>query len=51
VEVEVPIESVEHAAHEMLRLGAEALVLSPSALRSALQHTAQQLVAAYAASA
>jgi predicted DNA-binding transcriptional regulator YafY len=51
VEVDVPIESVEHAAHEMLRLGTEAEVLSPPALRAALGRSARQLAAAYAASA
>ena len=51
VEVAVPIESVEHASHEMLRLGAEGEVLSPPALRAALHRTARRLLAAYGTSA
>ena len=51
VEVDVPIESVAHASHQMLRLGAEAEVLSPPELRTALYQAAQQLVATYADSA
>ena len=46
-QVTVPIESVEHSAREMLRLGDEAVVLEPAALREALRTTAQQMVAAY----
>ncbi len=48
-EVQVPIESVRHAAHEMLRLGAEAVVLGPAALRDALRATAAEMVAGYGA--
>ena len=51
VEVEVPIESVDHASHQMLRLGTEAEVLSPPELRAALYQAAQQLAATYADSA
>lgn len=40
IEVEVPIESVAHAAREMLRLGDQAEVLAPAALRDALRDTA-----------
>ena len=36
VTVTVPIESVEHAAREMLKLGADAEVLEPAELRSRL---------------
>ena len=46
-QVTVPIESAEHAAREMLRLGAEAVVLEPAALRDALRVTAAQMLAAY----
>jgi predicted DNA-binding transcriptional regulator YafY len=48
-EVQVPIESVPHAAREMLRLGAEAVVLEPAALRRALQATAAEMAAGYSA--
>ncbi len=46
-EVQVPIESVRHATQEMLRLGAEAVVLEPVALRQALQATAARMSAGY----
>jgi predicted DNA-binding transcriptional regulator YafY len=46
-QVTVPIEAVEHAAREMLRLGDEAVVLEPAALRDALRATAAQMLAAY----
>jgi predicted DNA-binding transcriptional regulator YafY len=45
--VTVPIEGVEHAAREMLRLGDEAVVLEPAALRDALHATVRQMLAAY----
>jgi len=45
--VTVPIESVEHATREMLRLGDEALVLEPAALRDALRATVAQMLASY----
>ena len=48
--VTVPIESVEHAADEMQRLGAEAEVLAPPALRDALRERAERLFELYAAS-
>jgi len=48
--VTVPIESIEHAADEMLRLGAEAEVLAPPALRDALRERAERLFELYAAS-
>jgi predicted DNA-binding transcriptional regulator YafY len=48
-QVTVPIESVEHASREMLRLGDQAVVLEPAALRDALCATARTMLAAYAA--
>jgi len=45
--VTVPIESVEHAAREMLRLGADAVVVEPRALRDALQARAREMLAGY----
>jgi predicted DNA-binding transcriptional regulator YafY len=47
VEVTVPIESIEHAAQEMLRLGPEAEVLAPAALRQAVHHAALRLLRLY----
>ena len=46
-QVTVPIESVDHASREMLRLGDEAVVLEPSALREALRRTVQQMLDSY----
>ena len=46
-EVVVPIESIEHAAVDFLRLGAEAEVVSPAALRMEMRRTAQRLAALY----
>jgi len=48
--VTVPIESVEHAAREMLRLGADAVVVEPRALRDALQARAREMLAGYGTS-
>jgi len=48
VEVVVPIESVEHAAVDFQRLGAEAEVLAPPELRAAMSATARRLAALYA---
>ncbi|TWT06071.1 YafY family protein [Reyranella sp. CPCC 100927] len=48
IRVVIPIESVEHAAQELLRLHAEAEVLEPAALRQRLGDTARQLAALYA---
>lgn len=45
--VTVPIESVDQAAREMLRLGAEAVVLEPPALREALREIANAMLASY----
>lgn len=47
-QVTVPIESVDHASREMLRLGAEAEVLEPPALREQLLGTAAAMAAVYA---
>lgn len=42
--VEVPIESIEHAAQQLLRLGAELEVIAPVELRRALLETARRIV-------
>jgi predicted DNA-binding transcriptional regulator YafY len=47
LQVRVPIESIDHAAGEFLRLGVEAEVLAPPALRAALKSTAAKLGAIY----
>lgn len=47
-EVVVPVESVEHAAVDFLRLGAEAEVLEPPDLREAMAATARRVTALYA---
>ncbi|MDI1326579.1 MAG: WYL domain-containing protein [Brevundimonas sp.] len=46
-DVTVPIESVEHAAMDFQRLGAEAEVLAPAALRSEMRDAALRLAALY----
>lgn len=48
VRVSVPIESVAHAANQLIQLGADAEVLAPAALRAQLRLTAQRLVKLYA---
>ncbi len=48
VRVSVPIESVAHAANQLINLGADAEVLAPAALRARLRLTAQRLVKLYA---
>lgn len=45
--VTLPIESVEHAAVELLRLGAEAEVLEPPMLRERMARTAAALAQLY----
>jgi predicted DNA-binding transcriptional regulator YafY len=49
VRVTVPIESVEHAAGQLLRLGSEAVVLRPAALRRRTVEQLQQMAALYGA--
>lgn len=46
-DVLVPIESVEHAAIDFLRLGAEAEVVTPAPLRAEMRRTAERLAALY----
>jgi predicted DNA-binding transcriptional regulator YafY len=48
VELEIPIESVEHAARDVLRLGPEAEILAPAELRAALAGAARRMAALYA---
>lgn len=45
--VTVPIESLDHAAREMLQLGAEAVVLEPPALRQRLRASARAMATLY----
>jgi predicted DNA-binding transcriptional regulator YafY len=47
VQVTVPIESVEQAAAELLRLGADAEILSPRALRDTITETVDALALRY----
>jgi predicted DNA-binding transcriptional regulator YafY len=47
--VTIPIESVEHAAGELVRLGAEAEVIEPSELRARLVGVARDMAKLYAA--
>jgi predicted DNA-binding transcriptional regulator YafY len=46
-EVVVPIESVDHAAQDLLRLGVEAEVLAPTDLRARMAQTAARLASLY----
>jgi predicted DNA-binding transcriptional regulator YafY len=48
ITVTVPIESIEHAAREMLKLGAEAEVIAPRELRERLRNSARAMLALYA---
>jgi predicted DNA-binding transcriptional regulator YafY len=48
ISVEIPIESIDHAAGDILRLGAEAEVLWPAALRETMAALAARLGAIYA---
>jgi predicted DNA-binding transcriptional regulator YafY len=43
----IPIESLEHAHGELLKLGANAEILAPDDLRARLQHTARGLAGIY----
>jgi predicted DNA-binding transcriptional regulator YafY len=45
--VTIPIESIEHAARELIRLGAEAEVLQPAELREALATNARDIAGIY----
>jgi predicted DNA-binding transcriptional regulator YafY len=47
VRVTVPIESIEHAARVMLKLGAEAEVREPAGLRARLAQAAREMLALY----
>jgi predicted DNA-binding transcriptional regulator YafY len=47
-EVSVPIESIDHAAADFLRLGVEAQVLAPPELRERMRRTAARLASLYA---
>jgi predicted DNA-binding transcriptional regulator YafY len=46
-EVTIPIETVEHAARQLLRLGADVKVLRPVALRNSIVRTAKAMTALY----
>jgi predicted DNA-binding transcriptional regulator YafY len=48
VTVTVPIESIDHAAREVLRLGADAEVIEPQELRERLRVSALNMLALYA---
>lgn len=48
VKAEIPIESFEYAARQLLRLGAEVEVLEPAALRASVQKEAERVAALYA---
>ena len=45
--VEIPIESVDHAAIELLRLGPHAIVLKPVELATRIKHAARDMTALY----
>ncbi|MDQ0990797.1 YafY family protein [Streptomyces sp. V3I7] len=47
VEVVIPVESVDHTAAQLLRLGADAEVLAPAELRAHMAETATSLAALY----
>jgi len=49
IETDVPIESIPHAAHEMLRLGDQGEVLAPAELRARLAQALHAAAAQYAA--
>jgi predicted DNA-binding transcriptional regulator YafY len=47
VQVRLPIESIDHAADQFLRLGADAQVLEPAALRRRMRDTVRRVAALY----
>jgi predicted DNA-binding transcriptional regulator YafY len=47
VTARVPIESVDHAHADLLRLGADVEVLAPGALRDRMRQTARSLALLY----
>jgi predicted DNA-binding transcriptional regulator YafY len=47
VEVVIPIESVDHAAADLIRLGTDVEVLEPTELRRRIADTARQLIGLY----
>jgi predicted DNA-binding transcriptional regulator YafY len=47
VEVVIPIESVDHAAADLIRLGTDVEVLEPTELRRRIADTARQLIDLY----
>jgi predicted DNA-binding transcriptional regulator YafY len=48
IKAQIPVESVDRATRQILRLGAEIEVLAPAALREAVAREAQRVVALYA---
>lgn len=48
IEADIPIETVEHATTQIMRLGAEAKVLEPASLREAVRTRAKAIAALYA---
>ncbi|WP_399189044.1 WYL domain-containing protein [Streptomyces sp. WAC 04229] len=46
-EARVPIESIDHAHRDFLRLGADVEVLAPAELRNRIAETARTLAARY----
>lgn len=47
IEVTIPIENIDHAADQLMRLGAEVEVLSPTELRAQMARTASALAMIY----
>jgi len=47
IQIDIPIESIDHAAREMLKLGAEAEILAPPELRQAMIELTARLGAIY----